>query len=89
MSPLTDFERFVLDFERVLRRDENAKEEAIWRTFAASPARYVQFLDRIIRKEAALEHDPLLVRRLRRTRAARTDLWRTRWRPPPKEDREA
>lgn len=72
MSPLTDFERFVLDFERVLRKDVNAKHDAIWKTFAVSPTRYVQFLDSIIKKHAALEHDPLLVRRLR---AARVDAW--------------
>ena len=50
VSPLTDFERLVLDFERVLRKDAGAKDEAIWRTFAVSPARYLRFLDVVIKK---------------------------------------
>jgi len=89
VSPLTDFERFVLDFERVLRKDAGAKDDAIWRTFAVSPARYLRFLDVIIKKDAALEHDPLLVRRLRRLRAAQVDLWRGRLHPSSRDDREA
>ena len=89
MSALTDFERYVLDFERVLRKDDRAKSEAIWRTFAVTPARYLRFLDSIIRKEAALEHDPLLVRRLRRLRAGQIDVWRARSGPDSRDDREA
>jgi hypothetical protein len=89
VSSLSDFERGVLDFERVLRKDAGAKDEAIWRTFAVSPARYLRFLDVIIKKDAALEHDPLLVRRLRRLRSAQVDLWRARWHPDSRNDREA
>jgi hypothetical protein len=38
-----------------------------------SPARYYQLLGRLIDTEQALEHDPLLVRRLRRLRERRVD----------------
>lgn len=88
MPPLTDFERVVLDFERVPRKDMGDKDEAIWGTFAVSPARYLRFLDVIIKKDAALEHDPLLVRRLRRLRSGHVDSWRTRLQPSDSGDRE-
>jgi hypothetical protein len=70
MRPLTEFERSVLDFERVLREPMSDKDEAISQTFDVSPGRYYQFLDSIIKKEAALAYDALLVRRLRRLRMA-------------------
>lgn len=68
MQPLTRLEKSVLDFERVLWNHIRAKEGAIRKTFDVSPARYFQFLEVVIRKDAALDHDPLLVRRLRRLR---------------------
>ena len=89
VSSLSDFERGVLDFERVLRKDAGAKDEAIWRTFAVSPARYLRFLDVIIKKDAALEHDPLLVRRLRRLRGAQAGCVRARVQRGASSDREA
>jgi len=89
MSPLTDFEKFVLDFERVLRGNLAEKHEAINRTFAVSPARYLAFLDTVIRKHAALEHDPLLVSRLRRLRDARIADWRSTQQRGPRDDRRA
>ena len=88
MARLTDFEISVLDFERVLRKDLNAKHEAIWKTFAVSPTRYLGFLESIIKKDAALEHDPLLVRRLRQLRAARVTDWRATLRLRSRDDRE-
>lgn len=68
VQPLSRLEKSVLDFERVLWNHVRAKEEAIRKTFDVSPARYFQFLAVVIRKDAALDHDPLLVRRLRRVR---------------------
>lgn len=73
VQPLTRLEKSVLDFERVLWNHIRAKEEAIRKTFDVSPARYFQFLAVIIRKDAALDHDPLLVRRLRRLRDRQID----------------
>ncbi|WP_210502934.1 DUF3263 domain-containing protein [Nocardioides xinjiangensis] len=89
MQPLSDFERSVLDFERALWRHLRAKEEAIEETFGVSPARYFRFLDVIISKDAALRHDPLLVRRLRRLRDTRVADRRSARRPGPGDEREA
>ena len=46
-------------------------EEAIKAELALSPARYYQLLGRLIDTGPALEHDPMLVKRLRRMRDAR------------------
>jgi hypothetical protein len=89
MSPLNDFEKVVLEFERVVRVDRDDKNEAIRKTFAVSPVRYARFLDAIIRKDAALEHDSLLVRRLRRLRAAHIADLRSPWRGSPNDHRES
>ncbi|GAA5115708.1 hypothetical protein GCM10023339_23270 [Alloalcanivorax gelatiniphagus] len=82
MQPLTRLEKSVLDFERRLWSHVRAKEEAIRTTFKVSPVRYFQFLAVVIRKDAALRHDPLLVRRLRRLRDGRVDDRQ----PPPRVD---
>ena len=88
VQPLTRLEKSVLDFERVLWQHVRAKEEAIWRTFDVSPSRYFQFLAVIIRKDAALDHDPLLVRRLRRRRDGRGSDQLPPLRPESREERE-
>lgn len=69
--PLSDRERALLDFEAEWRRHAGAKEEAIRAEFGVAPARYYQLLGRLIDTGAALEHDPMLVKRLRRIRDAR------------------
>lgn len=69
--PLSDRERALLDFEAEWRRHAGAKEEAIRSEFGVAPARYYQLLGRLIDTGAALEHDPMLVKRLRRIRDAR------------------
>lgn len=48
-----------------------AKEEAIRADLGISPARYYQLLGRLIDTAEAQEHDPMLVKRLRRLREAR------------------
>ncbi len=68
---LTERDRGILALESAWPRHNGAKEETIRRTLGMSPARYYQLLDRLIDTEAALEHDPLLVRRLRRLRDRR------------------
>ena len=70
-DPLTDRERAILAFEAEWRRHAGAKEEAIRAELGLSPARYYQLLGRLIDTAAALEHDPMLVKRLRRLRDAR------------------
>ncbi|MDX2375939.1 DUF3263 domain-containing protein [Microbacterium sp. LRZ72] len=68
---LTDQERRILDFEAVWVRHAGAKEEAIRAQLDLTPARYYQLLGRLIETQAALEQEPMLVRRLRRLRDSR------------------
>jgi hypothetical protein len=69
--PLTDRDRAILAFESEWRRHVGAKEEAIRSELSMSPARYYQLLGRLIDTAEAQEHDPMLVKRLRRIRDAR------------------
>ena len=69
---LTDDDKAVLDFERSWWKHPGAKEAAIRETFDVSATRDFQMLNTIISNDAALEHDPLLVLRLRRLRDARS-----------------
>jgi hypothetical protein len=68
---LEERERGMLAFERQWWRHAGAKEEAIRRTFGIGPTAYYQLLSRLIDDPAALAHDPMLVKRLQRQRAAR------------------
>ena len=71
-SGLSDLEIRVLDFERSWWRYAGAKESAIKELFDLTPARYYQLLNDLIDKDAALAASPILVKRLRRLREART-----------------
>ena len=71
-SGLSDLEIRVLDFERSWWRYAGAKESAIKELFDLTPARYYQLLNDLIDKDAALAAAPILVKRLRRLREART-----------------
>jgi Protein of unknown function (DUF3263) len=64
-------ERAMLDFERGWWREPGTKGGAIRARFGLSPSRYYEVLDNLIDDPDALSHDPLLVKRLRRNRAAR------------------
>ena len=68
---LSDRERRILAFERQWWAHAGAKEQAIREEFAVSSTRYYQLLNDLIEKRAALEADPMLVKRLRRLRARR------------------
>jgi hypothetical protein len=70
-SPLSERDRDILDFERQWWKYAGAKEAAVREKFDMSSTRYYQVLNALIDRPEALEHDPLLVRRLRRLRAAR------------------
>jgi len=63
--------RDILDFERAWWKEPGRKERAIRERFHLSAARYYQLLNRLIDSPDALRYDPMLVRRLRRLRAAR------------------
>ncbi|MGH2740035.1 MAG: DUF3263 domain-containing protein [Actinomycetota bacterium] len=63
--------REILDFERTWWRLAGPKERNIRSRLSLSAARYYRLLDLIIDRQEALRFDPLLVKRLRRRRAAR------------------
>lgn len=79
MAPFHDSDDFdlearardILDFEREWWKYAGAKEQAIKARFDLSTTRYYELLNRLIDREAAVEHDPMLVKRLRRLRAQR------------------
>jgi hypothetical protein len=64
-------DREVLAFERQWWKYAGAKEQAIRELFDMSSTRYYQVLNSLIDNPAALAADPMLVKRLRRLRAAR------------------
>jgi hypothetical protein len=68
---LSERDRGILDFERQWWKYAGAKESAVREKFDMSSTRYYQVLNALIDRPEALAHDPLLVRRLRRLRAAR------------------
>ena len=61
----------ILEFERQWWKYAGAKEQAMREKFDMSATRYYQALNALIDRPAALEADPMLVKRLRRLRAAR------------------
>ena len=71
MTPLTDDERQLLDFEGQGWRYAGPKEEAIRQTFDCSPTTYYARLNHLLDQPAALEYKPVLVNRLRRIRDQR------------------
>jgi hypothetical protein len=68
---LSERDQDILAFERQWWKYAGAKEAAVREQFDMSSTRYYQVLNALIDRPEALEHDPLLVRRLRRLRAAR------------------
>ena len=68
---LTDRDRSILDFERSWWTEPGPKDAAIRERFELSGTRYYQLLTELLEDPAALEYDPLLVRRLRRMRERR------------------
>lgn len=68
---LSERDAAILGFERHWWKYAGAKEQAIRDQFQMSATRYYQVLNALIDRPDALAHDPLLVKRLRRLRAAR------------------
>ena len=68
---LADRDQRILRFERQWWKYAGAKEQTIRDEFGMSATRYYQVLNALIDRPEALATDPLLVRRLRRLRAAR------------------
>ena len=67
-ATLSERDLQILDIERYWWKYAGAKEQAIKDAFGMSATRYYQILNGLIDTEAALAHDPLLVKRLRRLR---------------------
>ena len=63
--------REILEFERSWHDSGTPKDVAIRERLRVSSVRYYQELNRAIDLPAALEYDPMLVRRLRRLRERR------------------
>jgi hypothetical protein len=61
----------MLDFERSWWKHAGVKEQAIKDRFGLSATRYYQVLNDLLENPAALAHDPILVKRLRRLRTYR------------------
>lgn len=70
-SVLSERDRRILDFERQWWKFAGAKEQAIRELFDMSGTRYYQLVNTLIDSPDALAYDPMLVKRLRRMRAAR------------------
>jgi Protein of unknown function (DUF3263). len=68
---LNEVERQILAFERQWWKHAGSKEQAIRDLFGVSSTRYYQMLNRLLENPAALEYDPVQVKRLRRLRATR------------------
>ncbi|QTE31266.1 DUF3263 domain-containing protein [Pengzhenrongella sicca] len=68
---LSERDQQVLAFERQWWKYAGAKEQAVRELFDLSATRYYQVLNALIDSPAALAHDPMLVKRLRRMRASR------------------
>jgi hypothetical protein len=70
-NELSERDREILNFERQWWKYAGAKEQAVREKFDMSSTRYYQVLNALIDRPEAIAFDPLLVRRLRRLRAAR------------------
>jgi hypothetical protein len=70
-ASLSEHQAALLEFEKQWWALPGSKESEIREHFDISPTRYYQLLNALIDSEAALAHDPLLVKRLRRLRSAR------------------
>ena len=68
---LSELEVSVLEFERRWWKYGGAKDHAIRERFDMSATSYFQILNSLLDNPAALADDPMLVKRLRRIRAAR------------------
>jgi hypothetical protein len=69
--PLSERDRAVLIFEKQYWKYSGAKEQAIRDRFELSATRYYQVLNALLDRPEAQEFEPVLVKRLRRQRAAR------------------
>lgn len=67
-NELSEFEKSLLVFEQSWVLRPEAKDEAIRQTFELTPTKYYLLLAGLLDSRAALEFDPMLVKRLQRER---------------------
>ena len=70
-NELTQRDLDILDFERTWWKHAGVKEQAIKERFEMSATRYYQVLNELLEQPAAMEYDPILVKRLKRLRVYR------------------
>ena len=71
LEGLSERDEQILAFERQWWKYAGAKEQAVRELFEMSATRYYQVLNALIDSPAALAHDPMLIKRLRRLRTSR------------------
>ena len=71
MEELSAQDKRILDLERSWWKHAGVKEQAIRDHFEMSATRYYQILNELLEKTAALDYDPILVKRLKRLRVYR------------------
>jgi hypothetical protein len=71
MEELSQRDLDILDFERSWWKHAGVKEQAIKERFDMSATRYYQLLNELLEQPAAMTHDPILVKRLKRLRVYR------------------
>ncbi|WP_199422792.1 DUF3263 domain-containing protein [Actinotalea solisilvae] len=71
VGELSERDQEILAFERQWWKYAGAKEQAVKELFDMSATRYYQVLNALIDSPAALAHDPMLIKRLRRMRSSR------------------
>lgn len=74
---LTAREKMILDFAGAHHNYIGVKEQAIRERFDVVPTHYYQELNRLVDREAANAHAPMLVSRIRSRRKSRTHCVRT------------
>lgn len=74
-NSLTDLERDMFAFEHGWWKVPGAKDQAVHDRFGMTITRYYQLLNDLINRPEALQHDPMLVKRLRRLRGTRRRAW--------------
>lgn len=68
---LTDHDKQLLAFAGGWWKYPGARDNAIRQQFGMTPTRYYQALNTLLDRPAAYEHDPMLIKRLRRLRDQR------------------
>ena len=68
---ITDRDKAILDFERSWWAEPGPKEAVIRERFELSATRYYQILQELLDDPAAMAYDPLVIRRLQRSRSRR------------------